>query len=95
MTKPKPTDDNTPAPDGIKRAVAKIDFTKPFAVIVHQTETRNNFEIIEGDDCMTVAAEKAAVIAMNQMRPVAVFGPQVKVKVPPVKPMADDLPLAF
>ena len=92
MTKDTETADAKPAEP---RRVEKIDFTKPFAVIFHQTESRNHFEIVTGKDCVAEAEKIAAGMALNQGRTVAVFGPQAKVKVPPAEPQADDLELNF
>ncbi len=89
----KETTETKPAP--VKRVVDQIDFTKPFAVLVHQTDARNNIEIIEGHDCVEIAKEKAAELAISKGRHIAVFGPQIAVKAPPAKPTADDVPLSF
>ena len=88
----KPTET---AEEAKKRTVEQIDFTKPFAVVFHQTEARNHFEIVTGADCVAKAETKAAEIATNTGRNVAVFGPQAKVKAPPKEPVADDLELNF
>lgn len=83
------------AEEAKKRTVEQIDFTKPFAIVFHQTEARNHFEILTGKDCVETAATKAAEIATNTGRNVAVFGPQARVKTPPKEPVADDLELDF
>lgn len=86
---------DTTAPDAGKRDVEKIDFSKPFAIIFSQTAARNHFELISGHDCMAKAQQQAAFIALNQERPVAIFGPQIAVKIPPAEPQADDMELSF
>lgn len=81
-----------------KRTVEQIDFSKPFAVLFHQTEARNTFEVVTGDnpdEVKSKADDKAAEIAIATGRKVAVFAPQIAVKSPPQKPKADDLPLNF
>lgn len=104
MTK-KPTEGETttpePGPDAKKRSVEKIDFTKPVAVILYQTESRNNFLTVTEADCengrtpVEQAQVVAAGLALNQGHTVAVFGPQTAVKVPPKEPQADDMELPF
>jgi len=78
-----------------KRAVEKIDFTKPFALLIYQTASRNNIVPVTGPDCLAEAEKMAAGLALQQGHTVAVFGPQCKVKIPPAEPSADDLPLDF
>ena len=96
-TDQKTQDEKKPDP----RTVEQIDFTKPFAVLIHQTPSRNNFEIVTQADCkddetpLQKAAKIAAAMALNHGRTVAVFGPQAMVKIPPKEPQADDLDLNF
>ena len=75
--------------------VEQIDFTQPFAILVHQNESRIHFKILTGKDCVEAAETKAAEIATNTGRNVAVFGPQVRVKTPSKEPVAVDLELDF
>lgn len=87
--------------DKPKRTVDPIDFTKPVAIILFQTDTRNNVQVITPADCeggetpVERAEKMAAGMALNNDRTVAVFGPQLKVKIPPKEPQADDLDLSF
>lgn len=86
----------TDATEAPAKAVARIDFTKPFAVVVDQTESRTNTQIITGDsvaDVLDKATAEAARIAISTGRPAAVFGPQASVKTAPV--IAADLALDF
>lgn len=101
MTNETPATDNKPQkPADVKAAdkpkgIEKLDFTKPIAITLHQTEARNHFEIFNSDDAVEDAKKHASAMALNQDRTVAVFGPQVAVKVPPKEPQADDLELNF
>ena len=91
MKSPKTEPTEAPA-----KPVTKIDFTKPFAVVVDQTESRTNTQIITGDSVADVVAKaeaEAARIALSTGRPAAVFGPQRAVKSAPV--VAADLALEF
>lgn len=84
-----------------KRTVQQVDMAKPFAILLHQTESRNNWSNVVAEDGETVAElmarvdTMAAELAIQYGRPVAVFGPQSKVKIPPTKPVADEIELKF
>ncbi len=78
------------------KAAARIDFTKPCALVLDQTDSRNNLLTFQADtvaEVMQKANEAASEIAMKTGRPCGVFGPQAAVKLPPAK--AVDMPLAF
>lgn len=93
MSDPKQTTDqkdNAP-----KRTVDEIDFSRPISIILHQTASRNTFEIFTGENHASDAATAASKLALDAGKTVAVFGPQNAVKVPPQAPQADDLELQF
>ncbi len=97
MAKDQNNDETKPA----KRHVDKINFAVPVAVILYQTESRNNFVTVTEAECekgrsvLEQAKVMAAGLALNQGHTVAVFGPQVAVKIPPKDPIADDMELSF
>ena len=57
-----------------------LDGTKPFVVMLHQTPSRDNYRIFEGDDQSTEAVDAATVIAGRGgaafvLLPVQIFTP--------------------
>jgi len=93
------TETNPEVIEGKKRPVEKLDMSRPVAILLHQTESRNNIEVLAARDdedagaLMRRAYEVAAEAALRLERPVAVFGPQVAVKIPPAVIHAGDMPL--
>lgn len=91
----KPT---TPEPENKRDPVKPIDFSKPVAVLVRQTPTRNVFTVITGDTPEAVlisANETAAKMALDLGATVGVFGPQRTAYVPPPPAAAAQLGMSF
>lgn len=67
------------------KAAKRIDFAKPVAVIVDQTDSRTNIRHFQADTVaatLALAHESAAEVTARTGRPCAVLGPQVAVKTP-------------
>lgn len=75
--------------------VNKVKFEEPIWLTYDQSDTTNVFKTFQGPNAEQEARDWASDKAERLKRPVAVFGPQEAVKVPPKRVTADDMPLAF
>lgn len=66
-----------------KKKVDKINFTKPFYVVVYQTDARTFTKPFHGGNAERLATEYATDRAMEHGTTAAIFGPQTTVLAPP------------
>lgn len=77
-------------------AYAKLDLTKPIAILLHQTDGGYVTQVLTSDDpaaLMRLAGTTADEMAIRLKRQVAVFSPQSSVVAPPTA--AATVPLGF
>ena len=72
---------------------AVIDMKKPIWLVMHQTTTRNNFEVFQGPDAEANAKASASAKAVRIKGQVAVIGPQKCVFKPPEPSAAKEVQL--
>lgn len=71
------------------KPVTPIDASKPFYIVIWQTETRNSMEVIQGDDALTKATERGAELARTTKRKILLVGPQRMAFAPPAEVQTD------
>lgn len=90
----------TPKPERKPAQIKRLSLDKPSFLVIYQTESRSNVEIVDGDPqaadygaaaIMATARDRAASLK----QPVFVFGPQRAAFGLPPKPEAQQLPLGF
>lgn len=72
---------------------AQVDITKPVYLVFHQTETRNNIEVLQGLDAEAEAKARARQKAVRAKATVCVFGPQLSAYAPPKPSTAEEVQL--
>jgi hypothetical protein len=79
--------------EDVGKPFVAIDPSKPFYLVFHQTEKRNNIEAFQGPDAEAEAKARASQKSVRTKARVAVLGPQVAVYAPPETTMAVEVQL--
>jgi hypothetical protein len=80
-----------PEPPAAEAGFQRVDMSKPFALVYHETDTRRNVEVIQdGEDTLATAKARASQKAARTGERCVVCMP-VSILAPPPKPVAEEV----